>query len=210
MVINNGAKNQPHYCSHTLNKQNKKYKKCQNNHYFSKKTKTMSLKTTNAMALPFNTATRRGRRHLLKYLYLNMPFELVVSILKLIIDSSPWAIHPISGELVEKQQLMISRVIFFKMFNQVDGATDDQYLLWEKNLPTDICDKFCRKCGEAKLALCFTFTPMNCLDPYRNQGCRHPHGNYRCHRQIAIMGGYCYVCLQDKNVPVHQVFYNSI
>jgi hypothetical protein len=153
------------------------------------------------MSVPFNLCTAKHRRQALIFLYDNLPFEIFSVIFKMIIDSSILTLHPITGELVEKGQLKTQRLIFFKMFQQVDGATDDQYLLWHKNPSTEISGYFCLKCGEPKLVHVFTAGPMVCRNPNRITNCHHSQGNYRCHRAISIMGGFCFYCIQHINMP---------
>jgi hypothetical protein len=153
------------------------------------------------MLVPFNLSTSKSRLDALWFLYDNLPFEVFCIIFKMILDTSILTLHPITGELVEKDQLNTQRIIFFKMFQQLNGATDDQYLLWNKNPSTEIRGHFCLKCGEPKLVHVFTAGPMPCKHPNRKTKCFHSQGNYKCHRAVLIMGGYCYYCIQHINMP---------
>jgi hypothetical protein len=145
------------------------------------------------------SATPEDRLRAFKYMCTKLPFVLVKFIIKLILESSNLTIHPITGELVNRDQMQTYRIIFFKMFRQPNGATADQYFLWNKNPTTEITDKFCHKCGEPRAVYRFR-APMRCLDPANKTGCSHPAGNYYCHRAVQIMGGYCWDCIQIVNV----------
>lgn len=147
---------------------------------------------------PFNLHTIRGRFLALKFLYQNLPFELFRFIFKLVIGMSTEVVHPISGELVSRSQMKLSRVVFWRMF--VYEPEFDQVMLWNKRFPEEIREHFCRYCGSPRLSLVWNNGPTPCLTK-KGAKCRHPIGNYLCHRSISLMGGVCYVCVREHNVP---------
>ena len=141
---------------------------------------------------PYQLDTVNGRLAALIFLYLNLPFELFKIIFNLIIGSSTEVIHPISKELVCRYQMKLTRVVFYRMF--VYGPEFDQVMLRNKRFPFDYAENFCKTCGEPKLTLCYSDTLEKCLTK-KDVKCRHPRGNYFCHRSIGIMGGVCYPCI---------------
>ena len=153
--------------------------------------------------IPFNLHTERGRRLALKYLYSHLPFELFKTIFNILIGMSTEVVHPISGQLVDRGQMRLSRVVFFRMF--VCGPETDQVMLWDKRFPSDYNEHFCKFCGDTKLSLCWT-TNDTCIAKAGSK-CRHPRGNYRCHRSIGQMGSVCYFCTKSNyhNLPMHRI-----
>jgi hypothetical protein len=146
---------------------------------------------------PFDLQHPIGRRRALRYLYMHLPFEVFAVIFKIMIGMSTEVVHPISGQLVSRMQMTLNRTIFWGMF--IYGPSAGQRMLWGKNFPADIRERFCSRCGEPQLALVWSGAQNLCVT--NNTKCRHPRGNYRCHRAIQMMGGYCHHCIQDVNVP---------
>lgn len=144
---------------------------------------------------PFNLNTQQGRLLALKFLYANLPWDLFRGIFKLMIGMSTEVVHPISKQLVSRPQMKLFRVVFWRMF--VYGPEFDQVMFWGKRFPEEIRQHFCRSCGNPQLALVWNSTQAICR---QKNVCRHPAGNYVCHRAISMMGGFCFACIQHHNV----------
>lgn len=163
------------------------------------------MSAKNVVCMDISTAN--GRFDCLRYLYLNIPFDLFRVILRFIIDLSNESCHPITKELVSRSQLKLHRQVFFKMF--WFGAAQGECYYWDKNFTPDITNRFCHKCGECKLVYDWNEYVMPCLR-MEGKNCRHATGNYRCHRSIQIMGGYCYYCIQHINMPKIHTHFRTI
>jgi hypothetical protein len=144
-------------------------------------------------------STPKERLDSFKYMYQHLPFELVKFIIKLILESSNLTLHPITNELVNRDQMKLSRIVFFRMFRSKDA-----HYLWNKNSNSEISEKFCIKCGEARTVYRYR-TPMPCLQSPTKTGCNHPVGNYYCHRAARSMGGYCWDCMQIVNFRAYNI-----